>query len=98
MVLTLDVCIRMASSSNNEPSNYMQVLTQYLSNIMNSVLLGLPAEIKELIYFDALSHASAMILVSQPLLSPKPQPPFHPPTLHTPHSPSSPRPSPSTKA
>ncbi|EOD46453.1 putative exocyst complex component protein [Neofusicoccum parvum UCRNP2] len=45
-----------------EVSNYMQELTRYLSNIMNSVLLGLPAEIKELIYFDALSHAGAMIL------------------------------------
>ncbi|KAF2087013.1 exocyst complex subunit Sec15-like protein [Saccharata proteae CBS 121410] len=45
-----------------EPSNYMQELTRYLSNIMNSVLLGLPTEIKELIYFDALSHAATMIL------------------------------------
>ncbi|MCJ1227730.1 hypothetical protein MMC12_004388 [Toensbergia leucococca] len=45
-----------------EPSNYMQTLTTYLSNIMNSVLLGLPTEIKELIYFDALSHAATMIL------------------------------------
>ena len=31
---------------------------------MGSVLLGLPTEIKELIYFDALSHAATMILVS----------------------------------
>ncbi|KAL8710484.1 MAG: hypothetical protein Q9220_004916 [cf. Caloplaca sp. 1 TL-2023] len=45
-----------------EPSNYMQTLTRYLSNIMNTVLLGLPMEIKELIYFDALSHAATMIL------------------------------------
>ena len=45
-----------------ETSNYMQTLTRYLSNIMNSVLLGLPTEIKELIYFDALSHAATMIL------------------------------------
>lgn len=42
----------------------MQTLTTYLSNIMGSVLLGLPTEIKELIYFDALSHAATMILVS----------------------------------
>jgi hypothetical protein len=42
----------------------MQTLTQYLSNIMNTVLLGLPTEIKELIYFDALSHAATGILVS----------------------------------
>ena len=48
-----------------EVSTYMQTLTRYLSNIMNSVLLGLPAEIKELIYFDALSHTGAMMLVSE---------------------------------
>ncbi|KUL82345.1 hypothetical protein ZTR_10518 [Talaromyces verruculosus] len=45
-----------------EPSNYMQTLTRFLSNIMNSTLLGLPTEIKELIYFDALSHAANEIL------------------------------------
>ncbi|KAL8798978.1 MAG: hypothetical protein Q9182_006237 [Xanthomendoza sp. 2 TL-2023] len=53
-----------ASAPDTEPSNYMQTLTRYLSNIMNTVLLGLPTEIKELIYFDALSHAATMILVS----------------------------------
>jgi hypothetical protein len=46
----------------------MQELTRYLSNIMNSTLLGLPREIKELIYFDALSHAANMILVCPSLL------------------------------
>ncbi|KAK7539033.1 exocyst complex subunit Sec15-like-domain-containing protein [Phyllosticta citricarpa] len=46
----------------SDVSNYMQELTRYLSNIMSSVLLGLPTEIKELIYFDALSHAATMIL------------------------------------
>lgn len=50
----------------SEPSNYMQTLTRYLSNIMNSTLLGLPREIKELIYFDALSHAAEKILVRCP--------------------------------
>lgn len=53
----------MATIVTAEPSNYMQTLTRYLSNIMNSTLLGLPREIKELIYFDALSHAANMILV-----------------------------------
>jgi hypothetical protein len=53
----------MAPALVTEPSNYMQTLTRYLSNIMNSTLLGLPREIKELIYFDALSHAAEMILV-----------------------------------
>ncbi|KAK4692518.1 exocyst complex component 6, partial [Lecanoromycetidae sp. Uapishka_2] len=52
----------MAPTLEKEPSNYMQTLTRYLSNIMGSVLLGLPTEIKELIYFDALSHAATMIL------------------------------------
>ncbi|KAK3357714.1 exocyst complex subunit Sec15-like protein [Lasiosphaeria hispida] len=51
-----------APTKPNEPSNYMQTLTRYLSNIMNSTLLGLPREIKELIYFDALSHAANKIL------------------------------------
>ncbi|KAK2072191.1 hypothetical protein P8C59_006562 [Phyllachora maydis] len=45
-----------------EPSNYMVTLTRFLSSIMTSTLLGLPREIKELIYFDALSHAANKIL------------------------------------
>uniref|UniRef100_A0A0D2Y2T1 Exocyst complex component SEC15 n=1 Tax=Fusarium oxysporum (strain Fo5176) TaxID=660025 RepID=A0A0D2Y2T1_FUSOF len=55
-------CLRTASTVEKEPSNYMQTLTRYLSNIMNSTLLGLPREIKELIYFDALSHTAEKIL------------------------------------
>ncbi|KAF1812006.1 exocyst complex subunit Sec15-like protein [Eremomyces bilateralis CBS 781.70] len=43
-------------------SNYMQELTRYLDDSMHSALLGLPTEIKELIYFDALSHAATSIL------------------------------------
>jgi len=58
------IFVRMAPTLEKEPSNYMQTLTRYLSNIMNSVLLGLPTEIKEFLYFDALSHAATMILVS----------------------------------
>ena len=42
-------------------------LTRFLENIIVSTLLGLPREIKELIYFDALSHAANKILVSRPL-------------------------------
>lgn len=60
----------MAPSLVSEPSNYMQTLTTYLSNIMSSTLLTLPREIKELIYFDALSHAANMILVSLLLQNP----------------------------
>lgn len=56
---------RMASSPPAATSSYMQILTQYLSDIMTSTLLGLPREIKELVYFDALSHAANKILVSQ---------------------------------
>ncbi|PHH67884.1 hypothetical protein CDD82_1033 [Ophiocordyceps australis] len=52
----------LATVETTEPSSYMQTLTRYLSNIMNSTLLGLPREIKELIYFDALSHAAGKIL------------------------------------
>ncbi|KAI9672435.1 MAG: hypothetical protein M1829_004514 [Trizodia sp. TS-e1964] len=52
----------MAPTLTTEPSNYMQTLITYLSNIMNSTLLGLPREIKDFIYFDALSHAANMIL------------------------------------
>lgn len=52
----------MASTLEEEPSSYMTTLTRYLSTIMTSTLLGLPREIKELIYFDALSHAANMIL------------------------------------
>lgn len=43
-------------------SPYMQELTRYLSNIMSSVLLGLPLQIKELIYFDGLAHISNSLL------------------------------------
>lgn len=54
----------MAHTPPREPSNYIQTLTTYLSNIMSTTLLGLPREIKELIYFDALSHSASKILVS----------------------------------
>ncbi|KAJ4379168.1 Rab GTPase-binding exocyst subunit S15 [Didymella sp. IMI 355093] len=52
----------MATKPATEPSEYMLELTRYLSNIMSSVLLALPTEVKEFIYFDALSHASTAIL------------------------------------
>lgn len=51
-----------ATTRPTEPSTYIQTLTQYLSNIMSSMLLSLPTEIKELIYFDAISHAAKAIL------------------------------------
>lgn len=46
----------------------MQTLTKFLESNMNSTLLGLPREIKELIYFDALSHAATKMLVRTTLL------------------------------
>jgi hypothetical protein len=52
----------MAHTLKDEPSNYMRELTRFLSDNMTTVLVGLPTEIKELIYFDALSHAATMIL------------------------------------
>ncbi|KAK4217326.1 exocyst complex subunit Sec15-like-domain-containing protein [Rhypophila decipiens] len=52
----------MSPTKPDRASSYMKTLTQYLQNIMSSTLLGLPREIKELIYFDALSHASNKIL------------------------------------
>ncbi|KAB5558284.1 exocyst complex subunit Sec15-like-domain-containing protein [Coniochaeta sp. 2T2.1] len=52
----------MAASPPTGASSYMQTLTRYLSTIMTSTLLGLPREIKELIYFDALNHAANKIL------------------------------------
>lgn len=55
-----------AASPNQEPSSYMTTLTHFLESNMSTVLVGLPTEIKELIYFDALSHAATMI-VSLPL-------------------------------
>jgi hypothetical protein len=42
----------------------MVTLTRFLENMMGSTLLGLPREIKEYFYFDALSHAANKILVS----------------------------------
>lgn len=59
----------MSTTAATEPSNYVQTLTRYLSNIMNSTLLGLPREIKELIYYDALNHAAERILVSHEMLT-----------------------------
>lgn len=53
---------RMAATPQPEPSSYMQELTQYLSFSMSSVLLGLPTELKELVYFDSLSHAARSTL------------------------------------
>jgi hypothetical protein len=45
-----------------EPSEYLQELTRYLSNIMSSVLLGLPETVKKQIYHEALGHTSAALL------------------------------------
>lgn len=45
-----------------EPSEYILALTQYLSNIMSSVLLSLPNELKNLMLFNAISHTASSIL------------------------------------
>jgi hypothetical protein len=62
IITTILMLSRLMQEEAQEPSTYMQELTRYLSANMNSVLLGLPTEIKELIYFDALSHAANMVL------------------------------------
>lgn len=43
-------------------SPYMQELTRYLSNIMSSVLLGLPEKIKDTLFFSALSFIQEALL------------------------------------
>lgn len=53
-----------ATKKAEAPSNYMTELTGYLSNIMGSVLLGMPDQMKEVIYLDGLIHAASNILVS----------------------------------
>ena len=45
-----------------EASDDMAELVRWLSNTMNSVLLGLPGEVKDHIYYDALMTASATLL------------------------------------
>ncbi|KAK4548449.1 hypothetical protein LTR36_009359 [Oleoguttula mirabilis] len=45
-----------------EVSPYMTELTRYLSNIMSSVLLGLPEGIKDTLYFAALGFISEALL------------------------------------
>ncbi|KAK3676325.1 Rab GTPase-binding exocyst subunit S15 [Recurvomyces mirabilis] len=46
----------------DQVSLYMQELTRYLANIMSSVLLGLPYEIKHMIYQTALEHIAENLL------------------------------------
>ncbi|KAK3715366.1 Rab GTPase-binding exocyst subunit S15, partial [Vermiconidia calcicola] len=65
-----------ATATSEDVEDYMQELTQYLANTMSSVLLGLPEQIKQQIYFEALTHISAGLLAlpldsSQQLISPQ---------------------------
>lgn len=53
---------RTTTQKPDEPLPYMQELTRYLSNIMTSVLLGLPTAMKEQIYSEALLHISNALL------------------------------------
>ncbi|KAF8447072.1 exocyst complex subunit Sec15-like-domain-containing protein [Kalaharituber pfeilii] len=52
----------LCSTPQSAPSLYLQEMTRFLSNIMNSTLLGLPRDIKGLVYFDALSHLASSVL------------------------------------
>jgi exocyst complex component 6 len=50
----------------SEASSYILTLTNYLSNILTTVLLSLPTELKDLMLFNAISHTASQIL-AQPL-------------------------------
>ncbi|KAK0841076.1 Rab GTPase-binding exocyst subunit S15 [Friedmanniomyces endolithicus] len=52
----------LSSYAPQHVSLYMQELTRYLSNIMSSVLLGLPYTIKDMIYYTALQHIAENLL------------------------------------
>ena len=56
----------MMRQAPTEPSSYILTLTNYLSNILTTVLLSLPTELKDLMLFNAISHTASQIL-SQPL-------------------------------
>ncbi|KPI41662.1 Exocyst complex component 6 [Cyphellophora attinorum] len=58
-----DYMMRQAPS---EPSSYILTLTNYLSNILTTVLISLPTELKDLMLFNAISHTASQIL-AQPL-------------------------------
>ncbi|RMZ91963.1 hypothetical protein DV736_g783, partial [Chaetothyriales sp. CBS 134916] len=49
-------------SRPTEPSSYILTLTTYLTNITSTVLLSLPASLKELMLFNAISHTASSIL------------------------------------
>ncbi|RMD41464.1 hypothetical protein DV735_g3672, partial [Chaetothyriales sp. CBS 134920] len=49
-------------SRPTEPSSYILTLTTYLTNITSTVLLSLPASLKELMLFNAISHTASSVL------------------------------------
>ena len=57
----------MAKTKQQYPSQCLQAMTQFLTDMMDTTLLSLPKDIKGLIYFDALAHLASEILVSLPV-------------------------------
>ena len=55
---------RMPTKKQDQASPYLLAMTRFLTDIMETTLLGLPNDIKGLVYFDALSHLASEILVS----------------------------------
>ncbi|KAF2484656.1 exocyst complex subunit Sec15-like-domain-containing protein [Neohortaea acidophila] len=62
LINTAEFSWTLPDSGPQEVSDYMQELTQYLAITMSSVLLGLPEQIKEQIYTDALGYINKGIL------------------------------------
>ncbi|EWC45077.1 hypothetical protein DRE_06216 [Drechslerella stenobrocha 248] len=52
----------MPTKKQDQPSPYLLAMTRFLTDIMETTLLGLPNDIKGLVYFDALSHLASEIL------------------------------------
>ncbi|KAF3925575.1 hypothetical protein ABW21_db0203808 [Orbilia brochopaga] len=53
---------RMPTKKQDQASPYLLAMTRFLTDIMETTLLGLPNDIKGLVYFDALSHLASEIL------------------------------------
>ncbi|KAK6362055.1 hypothetical protein TWF730_005754 [Orbilia blumenaviensis] len=52
----------MPSTAEDAASPYLLAMTRFLTDIMETTLLGLPNDIKGFVYFDALSHLASEIL------------------------------------
>jgi len=55
----------MATERQDHPSQYLQAMTRFLTDMMDTTLHSLPNDIKGLIYFDALNHLASELIVSE---------------------------------